>query len=700
MESYKRYLSIFLAGLIIFGLVLDGAGMQIMAGAKKKNGVKNEKEKIVEEAVEYKEGNNADKGGGEKKTEKSNRGKNNYKSSLNESLKGKQLKSVAGTSMEQTENDVMASYQKDQELEGILNSGKYTEKNPYVEVDPFGVSPLTAMVLFQTKERYAVKVTVRGKRKMLDISGTVRGLTREHRIPVVGMYAGKRNSVKIQLLDKKGKTVKAFTLKIKTKKLPGELEKAVIVRKHTKASAYGLTVVSGFDTPYPFAFDENGEVRWYMSGFYDTYGYFPLSDGRFLLMDGEVCTQTFVKPMSQSVNEMDYMGRVYQTYMVKNGVHHEVIEKTPGGNLLVLTNSLRKHCEDCIQEIDRKTGEVVKTLDMQKIFGKKFMDMVDWAHLNTVSYNSKNHCIIVSVRNCNAVVKLNWDTNKVVWILGDKSMYKGTKLYQYVLKAKGEDFFYQYQQHSSYEVMENLDDNKNTVEIMMFDNHFVSKRPVSTFDGRKSSFVTIYSVNEKKKTVEIWKAFRGVKSKVYSNYRFETDKGRVFFMGGCLKKAWKPGHRKGVIYEFDYASEKLLNTYSLKNTFYRAYELELDWNIGARKLLEPKNPVLGDYYTFREAATPKMVPLVKVTSAHIQCFLKGSFLYVHMENHEISEVELVGEKKSYYFRLAARKGGDEKFRRMQFSTVVSLEGLEADSYQVVVVKNGERQNTGETITLY
>ena len=58
---------------------------------------------------------------------------------------------------------------------------------------------------------------------------------------------------------------------------------------------------------------------------------------------------------------------------------------------------------------------------------------------------------------------------------------------------------------------------------MMFDNHFVSKRPVATFDQKKGSYVTIYSVNEKKKTVEIWKKFKGVKSKVYSNYCFDME---------------------------------------------------------------------------------------------------------------------------------------------------------------------------------
>jgi hypothetical protein len=364
-----------------------------------------------------------------------------------------------------------------------------------------------------------------------------------------------------------------------------------------------------------------------------------------------------------------------------------------------LTNSLKEHCEDCIQEIDRKTGKVVKTLNVKKIFGKKFMDMTDWAHLNTVSYNKKQHTILISVRNCDAVVKLNWDTNEIVWVLGDESLYKGTKLYKYLLKPIGDDFYYQYQQHSAYELSENLDDNKNTVEIMMFDNHYISKRPVSTFDGKESSFVTIYSVNEKKKTVEIWKSFEGVKSKVYSNYRLELKAGRVFYMGGCLAKAWKPGHRKGVIYEFDYATEEALNIYSIKNTFYRAYELEIDLNVCAKALSKPKNPVLGEGYTFKKTTLKKTVPLERVSSSKIYSYLKDNSLAVHSVNHQISKIELVGKENSYTFQLAALSGGDEKFRKMEFSTVVSLDGVVADTYQVVLTVSGRRQNTGETITI-
>ena len=56
----------------------------------------------------------------------------------------------------------------------------------------------------------------------------------------------------------------------------------------------------------------------------------------------------------------NYLGRIYRQYYVKNGIHHEVIEKEPGGNLFVLSSSIAGHTEDVVLEIDRKTGETVK----------------------------------------------------------------------------------------------------------------------------------------------------------------------------------------------------------------------------------------------------------------------------------------------------------------------------------------------------
>ena len=47
---------------------------------------------------------------------------------------------------------------------------------------------------------------------------------------------------------------------------------------------------------------------------------------------------------------------------------------------------------------------------MEDIFSGKYEDRVDWTHLNTVSYQSETDTIVISPRNLESVVKLNWTT--------------------------------------------------------------------------------------------------------------------------------------------------------------------------------------------------------------------------------------------------------------------------------------------------
>ena len=111
-----------------------------------------------------------------------------------------------------------------------------------------------------------------------------------------------------------------------------------------------------------------------------------LSNCRMIWQDTAGYVPNLEKPQSTNLYELDYLGRAYNMYYLSGGSHHEVIEKEPGGNLLVLTSSMQSHCEDKVEEIDRQTGAVVNELKLQDIIKCKYENLVDWAHINTVSY--------------------------------------------------------------------------------------------------------------------------------------------------------------------------------------------------------------------------------------------------------------------------------------------------------------------------
>ena len=207
------------------------------------------------------------------------------------------------------------------------------------------------------------------------------------------------------------------------------------------------------------------------------------------MQDNYGYVSSVTKSFPAAFYEMDYLGRAVQMYLVPHGTHHEIIEKEPDGNLLILTSTLQDHVDDKIIELDRKSGEIVNSLEMTELFGNDYTeDVIDWAHLNTVSYQAEDDTILISPRNLNSGVKLNWTTHEIVWILANPEVFKGTKYEKYVLTPDS-DFLWHYSQHTVYQIDTDLDGNSDTVEITMFDNH---RNPEADYyDHEKGSFVTV-----------------------------------------------------------------------------------------------------------------------------------------------------------------------------------------------------------------
>lgn len=595
-----------------------------------------------------------------------------------------------------TEDDkALQSYHLDQQIQTELENGEHLFDDPFVILNPFGNSPLTAIVLFQTKEECAVRVIVEGNTDQTDVVGNVEA-SKLHRVPVIGLYPDKENQVTLQLLDKDGNVTDETVVKIKTDPLPSSMDNIVKVEKSDEPSAYGLIEVSGFGTPHPFAFDTEGYVRWYLSDTYASYGYFPLSNDHFIVMDSDVMIQTYEKPHAQQLYEMDYLGRVYQIYLVENGAHHEIIEMTPGGNLLVVTNSIDEHVEDMVQEIDRETGEIVKSLDMREIFGDTYVNMMDWAHVNTASYNAKDDTLLLSVRNVHSAIKVNWSTNELIWILGNPEFWKDTSFESKVLQPVG-DIVWNYQQHSVYEISQNLDNNPDTVQIMMYDNHWDKTRKVDFFDDLESSYVSLFAVDEKNMTVSQLHLYEGIKSKITSNFTYDAKANRVFSMGGYLAEETEDG-RNGMIYEFDYDSEEILNQYSLRYTFYRAYEFNPDYNTCASPMALAANYLKG---TLRAASLNTKAEAVpkEVLQDGVSFSISGQLLYIKAGDHKVSKVEFVGKQSSYLLDMSYTQLGEKKYQKLVYNIVVPFSNLESDDYQLVITYDGVRYNTNETITI-
>ncbi|MFH5781347.1 aryl-sulfate sulfotransferase [Heyndrickxia oleronia] len=399
---------------------------------------------------------------------------------------------------EKTSSDMMKTYKK----------GNYSLTDPYIIKDPYNVAPLTALVMFKTKEKTKITITVEGKDTESTITKTISDFKTEHEIPIIGLYADYNNTVKIKSEAEDG-TVKTKELRIETESLPEDFLQNEVVKANKEKMEDGLTFIeSSFG--YGYAVDNNGDVRWFSS--------LPIHATFKRLKNGNVLYVTKKDKQYNEILEMDMLGKLSnaytiqpQTYTNSDVIHHDLIEM-PNGNLLATVNSDEKYIEDVIVEIDRQTGEVAHTIDLKDILPENFYmeydgpsgedGEVDWFHLNAIVYDESDDSLIISGRHQDTVMKIDYSTSKIKWILADHEDWPNSYK-KFLLTENGKDFKYNAGQHAPM-ILPDQDNNSDTLDILLFDNNNVISRGNKT-ESQKYSRAVQYRINEKTRTVkEVW----------------------------------------------------------------------------------------------------------------------------------------------------------------------------------------------------
>lgn len=417
-------------------------------------------------------------------------------------------------------------------------------------------------------------------------------------MPLIGLYPGRVSTVSLQFLDEKGTLCKTIVFKMKMKPLPDAFKNMVVVKETHEPSVFGLTFVYGGDSRYPYAFDSRGDIRFYIARQPKPYGLHFLSDGHFLFAEKNILMPSFSNPHSSQILEMDILGRVHRIYNVENGLHHDAGEMVPGGNLIAAGSSLNHSNEDMIIELDRKTGKVVKQVELGDVFDKTYQDGIDWVHLNTVSYDAKTNSVLICCRNLHTVAKIDWGTGKLQWLLCNPKFWKHTSMAEKLLKPVGKNLKKEgwfYQAHAAYFLDGDFDGNPDMQYMIIYDNHWHKRRSVPFFDGDPNSFVRIYAINEKEHTVSLWKSFPCAKSKIRSNGILCREQNRLFAMSGFLEPPVEGC--SGMVNEYDFETGEIVNQYLTKTSYYRAYELPLKYSDLSQATEQDREYMLG---TIRE----------------------------------------------------------------------------------------------------
>ena len=427
------------------------------------------------------------------------------------------------------------------EYEKDFKTNGYKIENPNIIIDPYKSSPLTALILFETKNDVTPKVTVVGKDKNTTITHTFQNTTK-HYLSIYGLYPDYENKVIIEYKEK-GKQIKK-EVTIKTDKLPDDFPLPTSVNSKKEELGTEFYFYTPSSKGYSCAYDMNGDVRWYLTH-YAIWDNTRLKNGNMLVSTERLINTPYYMT---GLYEIDMFGKIYKEYSLPGGYHHDYYEM-PNGNLLVATDDFDNKygtVEDYIVELDRKNGKIVNKIDLKNILkmtdGKsENWTSYDWFHNNSVWYDEKTNSITLSGRHQDAVINIDYNTKKLNWIIGDSKNW--SKDYQkYFFKKVGENFEWQWSQHAAMITKEGY--------VFLFDNGNNKSKIKDNYVPADKSYSrgVMYKINKKNMTIEqIWEYGKERGSDFYSPYISDVDylskNHYIVHSGGIVKEDGKPSNQ-------------------------------------------------------------------------------------------------------------------------------------------------------------
>ena len=601
-----------------------------------------------------------------------------------------------------------------EELEKEFTSKGYTLDNPNIIVDPYHNSPLTALVIFETEEEVAPKVTIPGEDELTTYTKTFEK-NKVHYLPILGLYPGKVNKITIEYGDVKK------TLKIKTAKLPEDFIMPTEIEKDEDELTNDLYFFTPSSSGYTCAYDVNGDVRWYLTN-KATWKIDRLENGHLLVSTERLVNSPYYLT---GLYEMDMLGKIYVEYSLPGGYHHDYYEM-PNGNILVASDDFNNDSgtvEDYIVELDRETGKTVKTIDLKDILNmedgksENWVDY-DWFHNNSVWYDEKTNSITLSGRHQDAVINIDYDTEKLNWIIGDSTNW--SKEYQkYFFTPEGDNFEWQWSQHAAMITPEGY--------VFIFDNgNNKSKNKDEYVDAEDSySRGVMYKIDTEKMTIkQVFEYGKERGSEFYSPYISDVDylakdhyiihSGGIVYVDGknSNQPAGISGADKLVSDTVEIKDDKVIFEIKLPSNNYRVEKMSLygkdNFKLGSATTkgtlgkTEVSKTRFGFMTNTKEVDKEYKTHDITITNEEDRLEVKGRFkrgtevkvlLY---KNGEVKEYEVPISKKPYTAMCVDIFTEEENKNGIVVTKYINKDGLEG-KYSLYLQINDTIYKTGKYI---
>ena len=284
------------------------------------------------------------------------------------------------------------------------NNSDYTIRNAYTELNPYKISPLSGIIIFQTKEKEEIKVFIN------DEYVTTMEASKRHTIPVWGLYEDYENIVRIE------SSTDIQEYKFKTEK--SNLQYPLTVKENHQVTKDIYFMIASYST-HLTGWDTDGKLRFYLTE-NNSMDVEWLENGHFLL--GTPQGQN--REQYVGFVEMDYLGKIYNYYTMKNGYSFE-FQLLRNGNIMAAGGNVPVYMtHSMLYQMDPKTGETVSDLDIYDIvkkidpeFSDKYLGAA--AIRNGFYLDEDTGEVVVSFRNANTIWCFDYNEKKLNWVLTD-----------------------------------------------------------------------------------------------------------------------------------------------------------------------------------------------------------------------------------------------------------------------------------------
>ena len=388
------------------------------------------------------------------------------------------------------------------------------------------------------------------------------------RVPVLGIRQDRITEIEVTVRSASGSaTVAASKLTFTPTPLPALFPPLETTISDPAFMEPGYTLFNSFVfgsvlEAFLVMVDETGSVVWYYDGTKspltvgNSFTFFPLPNGNLMLISGR-----------NLAIEINLLGDVVQTWWANRlatpgapagativdmeTFHHEIAALPPGedADFLVLGSELRVLPNYPADEVDptmtnpssevvgdtivefKRDGTVVRELKLFDILDPYRVsyeslsnfwntsypasgDTEDWSHANALVFDPSDNTYIVSVRHQDVVIKIERDTGKLVWLLGDPGRWNAPWNNSLLMPRLGAQFEFNYHQHAP--------EITASGNILLFDNgnnRAIPPVPPLPFDASYSRAVE-YQIDPVTMTFEqVW-AYGGMFDPGHSFYSF------------------------------------------------------------------------------------------------------------------------------------------------------------------------------------